>query len=81
MSKGMEEWPGVSRELQGVGDAGAYGGGQEVMMRRDWGSEQDWLWSALYISNFIPQDGSHQKVLGRKLIRPNMSRKLTLALV
>lgn len=30
MSKGMEEWPGVSRELLGVGDAGAYGGGQEV---------------------------------------------------
>ena len=37
MSKGMEEWPGVSRELLGVGDAGAYGGGQEVMMREEAG--------------------------------------------
>ena len=39
MSKGMEEWPGVSRELLGVGDAGAYGGGQEVMMREEAGEE------------------------------------------
>ena len=39
MSKGMEEWPGVSRELLGVGDAGADGGGQEVMMREEAGEE------------------------------------------
>ena len=36
------------------------------------------MWSALYISDFILQvTGSHQKVLGRKMIRPNMSRKVT----